>query len=87
MLLDGSVVRGAGLLTSAQPAQQVGARGMEGVIPGKLVLSHGELDLPNGCFLRIAIPSRIHTYAPGLSLHRLARDSLSAVGISHLPAG
>lgn len=55
---------------------------------GKLdkVTSHGELDLADGCFLKIPIPSRIHTYGLGLSLYRLVRDPLKAVGIAHLPA-
>ncbi len=55
---------------------------------GKLdeVTSHGELDLADGCFLRIPIPSRIHTYGLGLSLYRLVRDPLNASGIAHLPA-
>lgn len=50
------------------------------------ITSHGELDLPDGCFLRIPIPSRLHTYALGLSLYKLARDPLSAIGIAHLPS-
>ena len=49
------------------------------------ITSHGELDLADGCFVRIAIPSRVHTYGLGLSLYRLARDPLSAAGISHFP--
>ena len=53
-----------------------------GVVDG--ITSHGELDLPDGCFVRIAIPSRVHTYGLGLSLYRLARDPLSAAGISQL---
>src|SRR5687768_7888849 len=36
--LDGFVVRGARLLTTAQPAQQVGAGRVIGVIAGQLVL-------------------------------------------------
>src|SRR5260370_23792410 len=36
--LDGFVVRGARLVTAAQPAQQVGAGRMVGVIAGQLVL-------------------------------------------------
>jgi hypothetical protein len=51
------------------------------------VTSHGELELADGCFLKIPVPSRIHTYGLGLSLYRLIRDPLSAVGITHLPEG
>ncbi len=51
------------------------------------VTSHGELELADGCFVKIPIPSRIHTYGLGLSLYRLVRDPLSAVGITHLPEG
>ena len=51
------------------------------------VTSHGELELTDGCFLKIPIPSRIHTYGLGPSLSRLVRDPLSAIGITHLPEG
>lgn len=64
-------------------------RRIQGLIEGgelDKVTSHGELNLPDGCFLKIPIPSRIHTYGLGLSLYRLIRDPLSAVGITHLPA-
>lgn len=49
------------------------------------VTSHGELDLAAGCFVRIAIPSRINTYGLGMSLYRFAKDPLNAVGVTHLP--
>jgi hypothetical protein len=44
----------------------------------KAVTGHGELDLPDGCFLRVALPRRLHTYGLGLSLRRLAADPLAA---------
>ncbi len=49
------------------------------------VTSHGELGLADGCFVRIAIPSRINTYGLGMSLYRFAKDPLNAVGVTHLP--
>ena len=44
------------------------------------VTSHGELDLPGGCFLRLAFPARAATYGLGMSLWRLMRDPLNAAG-------
>lgn len=40
------------------------------------VTSHGELDEPDGCFLRIVPNGRIHTYGIGVSALALARDPL-----------
>jgi hypothetical protein len=50
------------------------------------ITGHGELDLPGGCFLRIALPSRVHTYGLGMSLLQLARDPLGAGGSVELGA-
>jgi hypothetical protein len=46
----------------------------------KTITGHGELDEPNGCFLRIVPTGRIATYGLGLSLRRLIRDPLHAGG-------
>ncbi|HEX6418857.1 MAG TPA: pyridoxamine 5'-phosphate oxidase family protein [Acidimicrobiales bacterium] len=46
----------------------------------KAVTSHGELDLPGACFLRITPPRRVVTYGLGMSLVRLVRDPLNAGG-------
>lgn len=46
----------------------------------RAITSHGELELPDGCFLRIALPARMHTYGIGMSLLQLARDPLGAGG-------
>jgi hypothetical protein len=42
------------------------------------VTGHGELELADGCFLRIALPERVPSYALGMSLWRLLRDPLNA---------
>lgn len=44
----------------------------------KAITSHGELDAPDACFLRITPPPRVVTYGLGMSLLRLARDPLNA---------
>ena len=46
----------------------------------KAVTGHGELDLPGGCFVRIVLPKRLHTYGLGMSLWSLIRDPLNAAG-------
>jgi hypothetical protein len=46
----------------------------------KAITGHGELELPDGCFLRITPTGRVHTYGLGLSLRRLVRDPLHAEG-------
>jgi hypothetical protein len=46
----------------------------------KSITAHGELDLPGGCFVRIAAPSVVHTYGIGLSLISLMRNPLDAAG-------
>lgn len=45
---------------------------------------HGELDLPDGCFLRITPNRRINTYGLGMSLLELIRDPLNAGGFIEL---
>jgi hypothetical protein len=47
---------------------------------GKLrsLTKHGELELPDACFVRITPTGRIHTYGLGMSIWRLLRDPLSA---------
>ena len=50
----------------------------------KSITGHGELDLPDGCFLRIAPARRINTYGLGLSLRRLLKDPLNAAGAVEL---
>lgn len=42
--------------------------------------SHGELDLPDTCFVRIPLPSRLPTYGLGMSLWSLIRHPLGAAG-------
>jgi Pyridoxamine 5'-phosphate oxidase len=51
----------------------------------KAVTSHGDLEHPGGCFVRITPVGRIHTYGLGMSLLRLLRDPLNAAGV--VPAG
>lgn len=46
----------------------------------KAITSHGELDLPDGCFLRIVASPKLHTYGLGLPLRQLMRDPLNAGG-------
>jgi len=44
----------------------------------KKVTSHGELELPDGCFLRVALPARVPTYGIGMSLLAFLRNPLAA---------
>ena len=49
------------------------------LLPGgglRAVTSHGELDEPDGCFLRIEPVRRIHTYGIGVSMLAVASDPL-----------
>ncbi len=48
------------------------------------ITSHGELDLADGCFLRVALPDRLITYALGMSLWHLLRNPLDAAGAVEL---
>jgi hypothetical protein len=52
----------------------------------KPVTSHGELELPGGCFLRITPGRRLLTYGLGMSLLHLIRNPLDAAGAVELPA-
>jgi len=42
------------------------------------ITGHGELDNPDGCFIRITPNRQINTYGLGISLYRLIRDPLHA---------
>jgi hypothetical protein len=42
------------------------------------ITSHGELDLPDGCILRITPGRTVHTYGIGMSLLALAKNPLDA---------
>lgn len=46
----------------------------------KSITSHGELENPDGCFLRITPNRKLITYGLGMSLYRLIRDPLNAGG-------
>jgi general stress protein 26 len=46
----------------------------------KAITSHGELDLPDGCVVRITPTGRMNTYGLGMSLRRLLRDPINADG-------
>lgn len=50
------------------------------------ITSHGELELPDGCVLRVSPIGRLHTYGLGMSLVALLRDPLRAAGVAELPA-
>lgn len=50
----------------------------DGSIKG--VTSHGELDHPEGCIVRIPLPDVIHTYGLGLSMWTLMREPLRGGG-------
>ena len=66
----------AAVLTSDDP--EIVRLASEGRL--RRVTSHGELDLPDGCFLRLTLPARVHTYALGMSLWRVMRNPLDAAG-------
>lgn len=48
----------------------------------KAITSHGELDLPNGCVIRLPIPDRLVTYGLGMSIITLIRHPLDASGLT-----
>jgi len=48
----------------------------------KSITGHGELDLADSCFLRIAVPSRLLTYGLGMKIRQLVADPLGAGGVS-----
>ena len=47
---------------------------------------HGELELPDGCFVRVALSRRLLTYGLGMPLRKLIADPLDGAGIVELPA-
>jgi hypothetical protein len=48
------------------------------------VTGHGELELDNGCFIRITPPRRVPLFGLGMSLLTLARDPLSCGRIAEV---
>ena len=44
------------------------------------ITGHGELALDGGCFLRLALPARVVTYALGMSLLYVLRNRFDAAG-------
>ena len=44
------------------------------------ITTHGELQREGGCFLRLPLPTRIVTYALGMSLWQVLRNPLDAAG-------
>ena len=48
------------------------------------ITGHGELDRPGVCFVRVALPRRVHTYGLGMSLLHLARHPLEGAGTALL---
>jgi Pyridoxamine 5'-phosphate oxidase len=46
----------------------------------KAITGHGELELPDGCVVRITPSHAIHTYGLGMPLRTLAKDPLNAAG-------
>jgi nitroimidazol reductase NimA-like FMN-containing flavoprotein (pyridoxamine 5'-phosphate oxidase superfamily) len=44
----------------------------------KSITAHGELELPDGCFLRITPTGKVNTYGLGMSLRELLRDPINA---------
>ena len=48
------------------------------------ITGHGEMSLDGACFLRVALPTRVITYALGMSLWRAVRNPLDAAGEVHL---
>ena len=47
---------------------------------------HGELELPETCFIRVDLPGRLLTYGLGMSLWSVIRDPLAAAGDVHVEA-
>jgi hypothetical protein len=44
------------------------------------ITAHGELNLADACFLRLALPNRVVTYALGMSMWQVIRNPLDAAG-------
>ena len=71
--------------TVVSELQQIGIRTKITLLEAgqlKSITSHGELDLPDDCFVRIPLPDRLLTYGLGLPLRRLMRDPLHAAGVT-----
>ena len=51
------------------------------------ITGHGELDMPDGCFVRIPVPRRLVTYGLGMSLRRFIADPMNAGGLVDAEAG
>ena len=51
----------------------------------KAITSHGEMEIPDGCFVRITPGRTIHTYALGMSLWSVLRNPLASAGRSTFP--
>jgi general stress protein 26 len=52
----------------------------------KSITSHGELDRPDGCIVRVTPDPTAHTYGLGMSLWHLVRHPLDAAGRTDLTA-
>lgn len=50
----------------------------------KSITSHGELDMPDGCFIRIQLGRRLLTHGLGMSLLKLIKDPVAAGGVVEL---
>jgi nitroimidazol reductase NimA-like FMN-containing flavoprotein (pyridoxamine 5'-phosphate oxidase superfamily) len=50
----------------------------------RAITGHGELDREGACFVRVALPARVHTYGIGMSLLHLARHPLEGAGTTDL---
>ncbi|MEX1295429.1 MAG: pyridoxamine 5'-phosphate oxidase family protein [Candidatus Limnocylindrales bacterium] len=48
------------------------------------VTGHGELELPGGVFIQVALPRKVVTYGLGMSLLSLMRDPMHASGFARL---
>ncbi len=64
------------LAPSSDTVGQLLEQGQLGSITG-----HGELELPDSCFLQIALPDRLVTYGLGMPLLQLIRHPLDAAGV------
>jgi hypothetical protein len=53
----------------------------------KAITGHGELELPDGCVVRITPAATFHTYGIGMSLRALGKDPLNAAGKVTRPSG
>lgn len=60
---------------------------LELVAAGRLksITGHGELEIEDGCFLRVTPNKRLFTYGLGMSLYRLIKDPLNVGGVIDLP--